>query len=140
MKLYDCSDSRIVLDTVSCANIPCIPLETRPVSTSEIDERSVEDKYQERSWKFTSGWRERYTVTIPLPSTDRFTASLQEHDAFLLSYTTSGRCITIESSGGDKRKAGVESKHDALTVPDSSNGLFELFGDRSQKIAKISEF
>ena len=138
MELYECSDSRIVLDRVSCVNIPCIPLETRPVSTSEIDERSVVDEYQERSWKFTSGRRKRYTVTIPLPSSDRFTASLQEYDAFLLSYTTSGRCITIESSSGEKRKAGVESKHDALAVTDNiSNGLFELFDERRLKIAKI---
>ena len=138
MELYDCSDSRIVLDRLSCVDIPCVPLETRPVSASKIDELSVQEEYQERSWKFTSGRRKRYTVTIPLPSTDRFTASLQEHDAFLLSYTTSGRCITIESSGGDKRKAGVESKYETLAVPDISNGLFELFDERNLKIAKIS--
>ena len=140
MELYDCSDSRIILDRLSCVNIPCVPLETRSVTTSEIDELGVVEEYQERSWKFTSGRRKRYTVTIPLPSSDRFTASLQEHDAFLLSYTTSGRCITIESSGGDKRKAGVESKYETSAVPDIiSNGLFELFDERSQKIAKISK-
>jgi hypothetical protein len=69
-ELYDCTDSRIVLDGLTHVNIPCIPLETASVSRLEVKE--LEKEFQERSWKFTSGRKKRCTVTIPLPLTDRF--------------------------------------------------------------------
>jgi hypothetical protein len=138
-ELYDCTDSRIVLDGLTHVNIPCIPLETAQLSKLETKEQKIEDEFQERSWKFTSGRKKRCTVTIPLPSTNRFTALLVENDAFLLSYTTSGRCITIESTSTDKRKASIENEHDVLMIPGITNGSFELFDETNLKKTKISE-
>ena len=138
-ELYDCTDSRIVLDGLTHVHIPCIPLETAPVSRLEAKEQKLEEEFQERSWKFTSGRKKRCTVTIPLPLTHRFTALLLENDAFLLSYTTSGRCIKIESTSTDKRKVSIENEYDVLMIPGITNGSFELFDESNPKKTKTSE-
>lgn len=138
-ELYDCADSRIVLDELTHVNIPCIPLETASVSKLDSKEQKLNEEFQERSWRFTSGRKKRCTVTIPLPLTDRFTALLLANDAFLLSYTTSGRCITIESTSTDKRKASIENEHDVLMIPGIKNGSFELFDESNLKKSKKSE-
>jgi hypothetical protein len=138
-ELYDCTDSRLVLDGLTHVNIPCIPLETASVSILDAKEQKLEEEFQERSWKFTSGRKKRCTVTIPLPLTDRFTALLLENDAFLLSYTTSGRCITIESTSTDKRKVSIENENDVLMIPGITNGSFELFDESNLKKSKILE-
>ena len=54
-ELYDCTDSRIVLDGLTHVHIPCIPLETAPVSRLDAKEQKLEEEFQERFWKFTSG-------------------------------------------------------------------------------------
>jgi hypothetical protein len=76
-----------------------------------------------------------YTVTVNGP----VSALLLENDAFLLSYTTSGRCITIESTSADKRKVCIENEHDVLMIPAITNGMFELFDERNLKKSKLSE-